>query len=87
MTTPPFPHDLATQNDVLRRFVKKVAVESTDDRLGDEADELILLYGDPDAPKLPMGIINAAADIDRAREAHRTGDVVSLDEFNRTINL
>lgn len=29
----------------------------------------------------------AMNDIDRAREAHRTGDVVSLDEFNRTINL
>ncbi len=48
--------------DILRRFVKKVAIESTDDELGDEADELILLYGDPDAEK-PRGIINANSHI------------------------
>lgn len=49
------------QNLELRRFVKKVADYSNDSWLARLADELMVLYGDPDGTK-PSGVINAAAD-------------------------
>lgn len=56
--TPPFPHDLEKQSVILRRFIKKVADYSNDAWLARKADELIMLYGNPDAPK-PQGLIDA----------------------------
>lgn len=59
MSEPPFPHDLATQNTVLKRFVKQLIDYSNDRWVSQQAEELIKLFGDPDAPKPPMGVINA----------------------------
>jgi hypothetical protein len=42
--------------DELRRFVKKVADYSNDPMLAYEAEELVVLYGNPDA-RPPKGVI------------------------------
>lgn len=52
-----FPVSVERQNVELLRFVKRVADYSNDARLARAADELITLYGDPDAPK-PRGTIS-----------------------------
>lgn len=72
--------DAEARDEELRRFIKKVSDYSSDDELAYEADQLIVLYGDPDAAK-PKGIINASAQVSNARRLSADEETAALEGF------
>lgn len=71
---------LEARNEELRRFIKKVRDYSNDGWLAREADELIILYGDPDAAG-PRGVINANAQVSNARRLSADEETAALERF------
>lgn len=73
--------DAEARDEELRRFIKKVRDYSDDDELAFEADQLIVLYGDPDATR-PKGLINA--DVTTFNVSHKLDpkdEAAALEQF------